>query len=478
MLRKNLYLVLVLFLYAMFSIQSFANTKTLKVGVITWGGFAGGEYFNEGFEANENSRYFKDYGIKVDFILNDDPESARADYINGKLDIAEISIDAISTEIDLINKTNSKIIFLADWSRGGDSIVVTEKIETVNDLEGKRIAVNPGSCSHTFLMWVLESAGIDYNNVIIVPVASTEDAAELFKIGRVDIAVVWSPEDEICIQSVKNSKILISTKEASNVIADAFMVKKDFLDKNKKEVKALIEGWLIGASEINADEKNKIKASKILAKAFNEKEDVTLKAINNTRLATYGDNINFFGLNKNYKGIIGEDIYLKSAGNFAKLGLAPAYVPEFKDIVDTSILQMIKLTGDIHRAEKINDFDKKTSEKIISTKRITVNFPSNSYELDENAKMLIKLQFGDIARAFGNTKIKIEGNTDNTGSEELNNELSKKRAEAVAEFLEKEYGFGKNRFIVIGNGFHKPVADNSNPEGRAKNRRTDFSLVQ
>ncbi len=55
--------------------------------------------------------------------------------------------------------------------------------------------------------------------------------------------------------------------------------------------------------------------------------------------------------------------------------------------------------------------------------------------------------------------------------------LSKKRAQAVADYLINEHGFDKNRFIIIGNGPDKPIADNSTDEGRGKNRRTDFELL-
>ena len=42
----------------------------LNVGVVTWGGYSGGQYFNKGFKANEDSRFYKDYGFKVNFKVN------------------------------------------------------------------------------------------------------------------------------------------------------------------------------------------------------------------------------------------------------------------------------------------------------------------------------------------------------------------------------------------------------------------------
>ena len=56
------------------SSTSGSNTSKdiIKIGVVTWGGYAGGQYFNEGFEANKNSRFYKDYGFQVEFKVLDD----------------------------------------------------------------------------------------------------------------------------------------------------------------------------------------------------------------------------------------------------------------------------------------------------------------------------------------------------------------------------------------------------------------------
>ena len=62
----------------------------------------------------------------------------------------------------------------------------------------------------------------------------------------------------------------------------------------------------------------------------------------------------------------------------------------------------------------------------------------------------------------------------------MNMNLSKKRAESVANYLESEYGISKNRFIVVGNGPDNPVPgceSNSTEDCRAKNRRTEFQLI-
>jgi outer membrane protein OmpA-like peptidoglycan-associated protein len=73
-------------------------------------------------------------------------------------------------------------------------------------------------------------------------------------------------------------------------------------------------------------------------------------------------------------------------------------------------------------------------------------------------------------------KLHIAGHTDNVGSEESNLKLSKDRAEAVSRYL-KGKGLDANRFIVEYFGETKPMADNSTPDGRQKNRRVEMEIV-
>ena len=82
-----------------------------------------------------------------------------------------------------------------------------------------------------------------------------------------------------------------------------------------------------------------------------------------------------------------------------------------------------------------------------------------------------------LTKAFANSRIRIEGNTDNVGSRSSNVALSKKRAQAVRDYLVQVHNMSPSRIIVVGNGPDKPVASNDDESGRAKNRRTDFELV-
>jgi OOP family OmpA-OmpF porin len=85
-------------------------------------------------------------------------------------------------------------------------------------------------------------------------------------------------------------------------------------------------------------------------------------------------------------------------------------------------------------------------------------------------------EIGNFMRAYENTIVDIDGNTDSTGSAALNTALSKERADAVKRYLVEKFGFPAVRMRTTGNGSNNPVADNSTPEGREKNRRTDIKV--
>jgi len=455
--------------------------RPLRVGVVTWGGYAGGQYFNRGFKPNPESQYRQKYGFDVEFVLMDDFVPSREAFKAGSLDLLWGTVDSFPSEVAALHAQGVKILFQADWSRGGDAVVVRRGINSVNDLKGKKIAVAFGTPSHTFLLWLLNAGDLTQKDVQVIEVPSAINAGELFKAQRVDAAVVWSPDDEDCVSKVNGAKVLKSTRDADHIIADVFYVKEEFLTAHKQVLVGLVEGWLAGAAEINTNPQAKATAAKILAEGLSLDEGWASRAIGNARLATYGDNVNFFNLTNSYTGVTGEDVYSNMAKAYNTVGLAPEIVPAWRQVVNTSVLSAVSLSGPEHSAEASAQFTAPTTAEVaapaFSTKRVSITFDSGSATLDDNAKQIIDLTFAEIARSFGRARIRVEGNTDDVGPDELNKGLSQRRAKAVAEYLSSEYHFDPNRFVVVGNGESKPVAPNTTPAGRAKNRRTDFELL-
>lgn len=456
--------------------------RPLRVSVVTWPGYSGGQYFNRGFKPNAESQFKAKYGMDVEFVLQDDYQTSRDSWKAGKVDLLWTTADSFVTESKALKSYNPKVVFQADWSRGGDAIVATRGINSVADLKGKKVSVAFGTPSHTFLLWLLSAGGLSYSDITVVQAPSAIDSAAYFKAGKVDAAVVWSPDDVDCVAAVNGSKILQNTKSASNIIADVFYAKQEFLEAHPTEVKNLIEGWLAGAAELNQSDAARHEAAKILAAGLSMPEDNAYKSLGNVRLCTYGDNVNFFNLAGNYQGVKGEELYTKMQVLYTKLDLASDDSPAWRLVSDTSFLRNISMTSPADAAEGKAHFAPISATQAetlgaVATKRATVNFASGSATLDESAKGIIDSEFADISRTFGRSRILISGNTDNTGAVSLNERLSKQRAQSVANYLSGTYHFDRNRFTIVGNGSNKPVASNDDPDGRQSNRRTDFELL-
>lgn len=74
-------------------------------------------------------------------------------------------------------------------------------------------------------------------------------------------------------------------------------------------------------------------------------------------------------------------------------------------------------------------------------------------------------------------KIEISGHTDNVGSKDKNKTLSEERAKAVMDYLISK-GIDASRLVAKGYGMEKPVADNATDEGKALNRRVEFTILE
>lgn len=455
------------------------GNKCINIGVVTWPGYAGGQYWNNGFKDNANSKYHQN-GICVNFSVMDDFTASRAAFKSGAMDLMWVTVDAFPTESGNYGE-NVKFLFQADWSRGGDAIVTKGNVNSVVDLQGSKIAVAEGTPSHTFLLWMLDMGGLNImSDVNIIKVPSAIDAASDFKAGKVDAAVVWSPDDTDCVKTVKGSKILVSTKQAANIIADGFMVKESYYNTHKTELQKLVEGWLQGSAEINSSDTAKQKAAQILSEGLqNLSKDSALASLDNVRLTTFGDNKNFFGLNSSYTGVTGQIIYEKMTKVYSRLNLAKNSLP-WSTIVDNGFINSLKVSGEVI-AEAKPTFTTPTQNDVtapaVASKPVKISFAHGSVMLDENAQNIIDQTVVDQLKAFPTSRIRIEGNTDKTGSDSVNIQISRQRAQTMVDYLVKQHGFDANRFIVVGNGSKKPVCSEENLICLAKNRRTEFQIL-
>ena len=148
-------------------------------------------------------------------------------------------------------------------------------------------------------------------------------------------------------------------------------------------------------------------------------------------------------------------------------------------------------TADQHAGEamnKANQADTKADQAMNSLRNVvsnlddyklqtsaTVPFKLNQYKLTNDAKQDLDKLAQDVQpdkRFF----IAVEGYTDKSGSREYNEALSRRRADAVVEYLVAKHDIPIYRIHTIGLGDEKPVDEARNRAARAKNRRVEVKV--
>ncbi len=105
-----------------------------------------------------------------------------------------------------------------------------------------------------------------------------------------------------------------------------------------------------------------------------------------------------------------------------------------------------------------------------------VEFQTKSYELTDKGRTLLD-GILDALKQAPEVRVNIAGHTDDRGSEDENLQLSLDRANAVLDYL-IERGESRERFEVIGYGESQPKESNSTVDGRARNRRIEFTALE
>src|SRR6266446_7418055 len=458
-----------------------SSTKSdaeLRVRVNVWVGCVGGLVANGGLDTQPDSIYGKK-GLKVSFKIIDD-------WTEGASALATDNVDVMLTTADVYAKDyaqfkekgfGSHAFLMVDWSRGADGVIGKQGINSIEDLAGKKVAFAPYTPSH-FLLWNgLKGSGLsaEQRNEIFSKAVHTKDGIEpatLFAQQKVDAAVAWDPDMSDAVTKRPGSKKIYDTRIANRLIADILVVSDRFASRCPQAVVNLAQGWLEGVEFIKA-QPNRAYTLIGTIKDFNIPEDLAKTMLGGVKLADYADNKSFFGTrgaDSDYNNIfkMAQEMYREE--RVIKRNSDP------ESSVDRRFLD--PLSGKFSSASSESPIEYKEPSKgavPIATQRRSIYFETNSAKMGLDSRAVVD-EIGSSMKAYENTVVDIDGNTDASGSRTHNVELSRERAEAVKQYLVEKYRFPATRMRTVGNGPDRPVADNSSPEGREKNRRTDIKV--
>lgn len=109
--------------------------------------------------------------------------------------------------------------------------------------------------------------------------------------------------------------------------------------------------------------------------------------------------------------------------------------------------------------------------------RGAINFDTGKADVHRDSYRILD-QVAEVLRSHAEVKkVRIEGHTDSAGSATFNRTLSQRRAAAVVNYLVGR-GIDRSRLEAKGYGPEQPIAPNSTPLGRAKNRRVEFTILE
>ena len=475
------------------------NTVVFPINI--WGGWAPIIAANNGFGPNKDSVFFKKYGFLVDLKLIDDPVAARDAFASGQSHVLWGTLDMIALfapGLSRDSRTMPIVFQQIDWSYGGDGVAVRAHVNEAKDLRGKTIVLAQNSPSHYYILSVLTEAGIQPSEVNFKFTATAFEAAKAFVDNSdIDACVSWAPDIYNIVDEkyggkkggVGGARLLTTTRDASQLIADVYAVRADFARDHREIVKGLVAGIFEG---YDIAQKDQARVAGLMAKGFGLSVDEAKGMMGDAHQTNFAENKKFFFDKDN-------------PANFARTWAAASYVYKAygaigtpvraDEVVDTSVLAELEGKYPHHKDDYTPTFNKvnisrmKLESQPILTKSVMITFAPNSWNLDvkydSNIPNVVE-EAGRLAGKFAAARVVIEGNVDTSRKVEFQREgprvfqemslavqeLSERRAESVKQALAAKYKFQQNKIAVIGNGWDNPVSLTDH----SKNRRVEIKV--
>ena len=478
----------------------------LTLPLDTWGGYAALFAANGGLSPSKESLFYKKGRFAVQLVHVESATDQLTGYSDGRYPIIWASMDSLPLLYDALKtdkRVAPKVLGLFDWSAGGDGILAKSRIKTPADLKGKTVLTSSNTPYAFFLLWYLAQYGLTGNDVKVVWNDNGEKALKLFKQDN-DIAawVTWTPYINDCLDPkspsyVHDTRLMISSKDANQLIADCYIVRTDFLQEKPEIALAFVEAMMEGSREISTKTYEDMAGFYKLAGAGDAKS-----MLDDVHVANFPENKMFFDETNTigaYKIFILAQEYYKELGIIpegssyeADQVLAPRVLSAidkagfFKDQKNTMLDSFVAKPG-----LGISDLE---SSKVVLTDNVVLYFDPNQSSFDvnssraefrQNVALLDKV--AEQTKFLSTTAIELVGNSDTSmqatfraqgpqayaESAAVLLDLSKRRAEFIRSVLIDHYGLPSNRVLATGVGWDNPI----DPVDQAKNRRVDVNFI-
>ncbi len=261
-----------------------ADAGSLKLAHSTWVGYGP-------FYIARDKGFFKDEGVDVEIVIMEDTAIKMGALVAGQIDIVASTVD----EFPIYMKPGKMLhyVLAVDNSKGGDGVVATKDITSIEGLKGKKVAFEQGSVSQFFLNALLKDAGMSEADIEPVNMAAT-DAGVAFAAGQVDAAVTWEPA---LSQGAKaeNGHILLTSADKPGLITDVVAVTAETAVAKRDDIAGFVRAWYKALDYIktNPDDANAIMAKGV--GGWLEDPKVFAETLSGIEYLDKAKNVAFFG---------------------------------------------------------------------------------------------------------------------------------------------------------------------------------------
>jgi NitT/TauT family transport system substrate-binding protein len=461
--------------------------RQLRVAVSQWPGHMPLVVAAGGIETQPGSPAAHE-GLDLEIVFIEDAPSKNKALAQGDVDVVWQTVDELPISLGSFRKAGVDVAaFLQiDWSRGGDACVASREVQRVEDIRGRKSAMLQFSPDHTVFEFMITNSRLTPAEIREVRKAtrfSPDDFSFgriLFEKGEVDVACLWEPDVTLALANRPGAHRLFSTADATELVADVLVAKKEFLEQRPELAQKLARVWFEAVKRAEADKPAAARLISTAASRFRDElgYEKTLAALAWAKWTDLADNVRFFGLDGSAPAF--DRVYNQADSiwiDYPEAAIEHRFAPvTLRDQRAVSALWEAQGKPLPKPAEAYEPYVARLGAPLL-TKPLSIGFASGSAELKAEALALINRELLPQLEIARGMSVRIEGNTDSFGDRAGNQALSEQRARAIVDYLVAR-GVPTQRLIARGNGSANPVAMNSTPEGRALNRRTDVLFIR
>ncbi|HTX72846.1 MAG TPA: ABC transporter substrate-binding protein, partial [Rectinemataceae bacterium] len=273
----------------------------LKIPLDTWGGYAALFAANGGLKPSKDSLFYKKGRFAVELISEESAQAQLEGYAAGRYPLIWASMDSLPLLFDALHgdkRVSPRVLGLFDWSAGGDGIVVRADIKKPADLKGQTILTSSSTPYSFLLLWYLAQNGLSGQDVKVVWVDDGPKALKLFKSdSRIAAWVTWTPFLTDVVDSgsssyVPGTRLLISSRDANQLVADVYIVRNDLFQDKPAMMAAFTEAMMEGAALVSQGSGAAFNAMTAFYKLANPSEAKSM--LDDVHLANFPENVMFF----------------------------------------------------------------------------------------------------------------------------------------------------------------------------------------